>query len=83
MEIFISIRMESCSTFVTLAQSQQDHHCGKESKDGLNKIEIIMATIKVTKEKCEKCLYGYPCTMWNELSLPLEGEICNNYEDRL
>lgn len=41
-----------------------------------------MATIKVTKEKCEKCLYGYPCNMWCELSLPLEGEICNNYEDK-
>lgn len=42
-----------------------------------------MATIKVTKEKCKKCLYGYPCTMWNELSLPLEGEICDNYEDKI
>ena len=43
---------------------------------------MTMATIKVTKEKCKKCLYGYPCEMWDELSLPLEGEICNNYEDR-
>ena len=41
-----------------------------------------MATIKVTKEKCKKCLYGYPCVMWDEISLPLEGERCDNYEDK-
>lgn len=40
-----------------------------------------METIIVTKEKCKQCLYGYPCTMWNELSLPMEGERCDNYED--
>lgn len=40
-----------------------------------------MATIKVTKEKCEKCLYGYPCEMWDELSMPVEGETCDNFED--
>lgn len=40
-----------------------------------------MATINVTKEKCERCIYGYPCTMWNELSLPMEGERCDNYEE--
>ena len=40
-----------------------------------------MAAIKVSQEKCKKCIYGYPCEMWDELSLPLEGERCDNYED--
>lgn len=41
-----------------------------------------MATIKVTKELCKKCLYGYPCEMWNEIALPMEGETCDNFEDK-
>lgn len=41
-----------------------------------------MSTINVAEEKCKQCLYGYPCTMWNELSLPLEGEVCDNFEDK-
>lgn len=41
-----------------------------------------MATIKVTKEKCEQCLWGYPCEMWDEFALPEEGEICNNFDEK-
>ncbi len=41
-----------------------------------------MASIKVTKEKCKKCLYGYPCEMWDEIALPMEGETCDNFEDK-
>ena len=41
-----------------------------------------MATVKVTKELCEKCLYGYPCDMWDEYALPIEGERCDNFEDK-
>ena len=40
-----------------------------------------MGTIKVTEEKCKRCIYGYPCEMWDELALPMEGERCDNYED--
>lgn len=40
-----------------------------------------MPTIKVTQEKCKRCIYGYPCELWDELSLPSEGERCDNYED--
>ena len=41
-----------------------------------------MATIKVTKEKCKQCLWGYPCEMWDEFALPEEGEICNNFDEK-
>lgn len=40
-----------------------------------------MTKIKVTKENCKKCLWGYPCDMWDELSVPSEGEICDNYDN--
>lgn len=43
-----------------------------------------MATIKVTKEKCQKCLWWQDdeCDMWDEIALPVEGETCNNFDDR-
>ncbi len=40
-----------------------------------------MATIKVTEEKCKRCLWGYPCERWDEFSRPEEGERCDNYDD--
>ncbi len=43
-----------------------------------------MATIKVTKEKCQKCLWWQDgkCDMWDEISVPVEGKTCNNFDDR-
>ncbi len=45
-------------------------------------MQRIMATIKVTKEVCKKCLWGYPCEMWDDIGLPMEGELCDNFDDK-
>lgn len=38
---------------------------------------------KVTKELCMRCIYGYPCSMWDELSLPEDGEECHNFGEKI
>ena len=34
---------------------------------------------KVTKELCMRCIYGYPCEMWDEREVPAKGEECPNF----
>ena len=34
---------------------------------------------KVTDELCMRCIYGYPCEMWDEREVPEEGEECPNF----
>lgn len=41
--------------------------------------------IIVTKQKYKECLYygDKGCEMWNELSMPMTDEVCNNFEDKI
>ena len=34
---------------------------------------------KVTDELCMRCIYGYPCEMWDEREVPEKGEECPNF----